>query len=186
VPRLGDLSIDMTYRAVGHALTAWEKFERELAEIFSFLAAKRFRYLPAMRAYGSILTLRGRIDLLKTASEAVLAEKPNKVFRLRLASLLDGATNFGSRRNEIAHGVVMRYRNLRTDPRSYVLAPNFLSTNKFKFPKAEQSESGEIATLRAAYIYSSVELDAFAEQFDRLRTEAIAVTKIASHHVLKS
>lgn len=182
-PSLGDLDPDITYRAVGEALTLWEKFEREMAGIYSILVAKQPRHSPAMRAYGAILTSRGRIDLLKAASEAVFVYAPNRELRLRFKAILESATEFSVRRNEIAHGIVMRYRNLRSDPKSYVLAPNYLSTHKMKFPSADKCEAGEPGELRAVYAYSSSEIGYFSGHFQGLRTEAATIASKLQQHV---
>ena len=64
----GDAGENGMYLAVGRALTAWEYVEEAFADIFAtFVGAHESRepeVVPAFRAYGSVITSRGRADML--------------------------------------------------------------------------------------------------------------------------
>jgi hypothetical protein len=105
-PDKGDPKPDMTYAAVGRALSQWEKFEGELSELFAVFAGGVPTSLPAVRAYGSIQTFRGRADMIEAAAEGFFVVFPNDDLAGRIGKLLERARNYSPRRNEIAHGVV--------------------------------------------------------------------------------
>lgn len=63
-PERGDPNAEQTYRAVGQALTRWEKLENQLATIF----AATIRGKPggaARRAYGVIPAGRTRVEIFE-------------------------------------------------------------------------------------------------------------------------
>jgi hypothetical protein len=175
-PLKGDAVAETTYAAVGRALSAWEVFERVLSHIFAGLVSDRDDDLPALRAYGSIVTFRGRTEMIRAAAEAYFAAYPNPGGHTLLKKLLDDALEFSGRRNEIAHGFVNGWRPEQA-PKSdhgFVLMPFHYSPRKSKFDTSEilMQSSPRRPVLRQAYIYSSKEIDAFRVQFESLARHA--------------
>ena len=182
-PKVGDATLKDVYCAVGEALTDWEKLDRNLAAVFALLISGETSQLAPMRAYGSIVSARGRVDLVRAACSAKFAERPNRNLRLRLQELLDEAEAFAARRNDIAHGIAAPYRSMDDRLLGYALAPAASSTRKARLTAAELCEAGEAPTFTASYIYTSIEMKYFGIQFTRLRHEAVFVTRALREYI---
>jgi hypothetical protein len=93
-PKRGDKKADMTYAAVGRALTQWEYLETKLAELFSKLvggecpSADETVYHPADRAYGSVLGSSARLTMIEEAAKAHFQWYPNAPLEKRLDYLM--------------------------------------------------------------------------------------------------
>jgi len=105
-PTKGDEKQETTFVAVGRALTAWEEFESAFAHLFSEVIGVSGDNLPAIRAYGAVLTFRGRAEMMEAAAEAYFFEHPQEKLQRDMKNLLTAAKGFAARRNEIAHGIV--------------------------------------------------------------------------------
>ena len=76
-----------------------------------------------------------------------------------------------ARRNEIAHGIVGPYSNVALGKTSgFVLYPTYYATRKRDLP-----EAGPLTDMKLRYIYSSVEITAFGEQFSKLAEATIDI-----------
>jgi hypothetical protein len=76
-----------------------------------------------------------------------------------------------ARRNEIAHGIVGPYSNVALGKTSgFVLHPAYYATRKRDLP-----ETGPLSDMKLRYIYSSVEIGAFGDQFSKLADAAIDI-----------
>jgi hypothetical protein len=108
-PEVGDASEDHTFRAVGQALSRWERLENQLATIF----AATIRGQPAAaarRAYGIVQTGRTRTDMIRAAATTRFEGRRTHAFVMpELKALLDLVDKYAARQNEIAHGVVYPY-----------------------------------------------------------------------------
>jgi hypothetical protein len=162
-PEHGDPTADDTYRAVGLALSRWEKLENQLATIF----AATVRGSPgsaARRAYGIVQVARTRLDMIEEAANTRFIGK--RTYGQVMPALLD-LTNlvgkYAARRNEIAHGVVYRYSVYKTDAVGFCLFPSYYNTRK----RGTDNEP--------SYIYSSAEIDYFSERFLELGPKASVV-----------
>jgi hypothetical protein len=182
-PEEGDPSIDITFAAVGRALSQWELFEGHLSLMFSYLIGSGYGNVAALRAYGSVESFRGRSKLIDTATEVYFRLKPNKDLEERLYSLTKVARNqAAARRNEIAHGIANLYVKPNPDGEEpefhgYVLYPAYYATKKRVLP-----ETGPLEIVKMTYIYSSNEIDHFKNEFEKLADEALNVlTDLTSH-----
>jgi hypothetical protein len=178
----------MTYAAVGRALSAWEKFETEFGFIFCYLTGSEHNLLPIWRAYGSIVTFRGRKEMLQEAAEMFLFLHPDPATKSAIDSLVKRADGFCARRNEIAHGVVMPYQLGSGPPRGtgFILAPARYASIKV-VPKLLDRPDGPPGTdntvfLDPRYVYSSLEIDAFTAHFSALEREATATRILVWQH----
>lgn len=75
-PIVGDADPSNIYLAVGLALDTWESLEEELALIFASLIGSDDP-IASMRAYGSVITSRGRNEMISAAAEAYFSDAPN-------------------------------------------------------------------------------------------------------------
>lgn len=78
---LGDPDEKALFDAVGRALTAWETVEIECARLFAVFVATRRKYTyydPAVRAYGAIIGVVNRKNMLELAAESFFTKRPKK------------------------------------------------------------------------------------------------------------
>lgn len=179
-PHKGDEKKETLFAAVGSALSAWESIEIRLSNIFSTLVSPRSESLPAQRAYGSVLTFRGRSEMISAAADAAFFLTPDDTLHHDLSKLLDQIGRFAARRNEIAHGRVTTYytaprsgfiiQTVREMPAGYILEPPNYATNKTKL--APGRIILETAHHKPSYAYSSVEIGVLEKHFVRLEEEA--------------
>ncbi|MGQ0741596.1 MAG: hypothetical protein ACT4OG_04790 [Alphaproteobacteria bacterium] len=169
-PDKGDLAEDTLFASVGRALSAWEKFEINLARLFAAVLGPTESIHPAMRAYGAVITFRGRIQMLSMAAETRFIEAPSEVVQPDFKQVISRAQDYGARRNEIAHGVVLPYQDIADENtrEGYVLAPAVYLSTKRKFLPSPSLLSHYKSS--PSYVYSSKEVLAFARQFYRLAT----------------
>jgi hypothetical protein len=188
-PNTGDADINVTYASVGRALSNWEQFESHLAVVFARLIGIGSITRPAERAYGSVRTFEGRVEMITYAAESHfdLFGGPNsmKAVQSVLKGLLKTARQDACpRRNEIAHGVVQEYGKFVhvADASGFVLGPSDYMTNKrnladievqtVRFSNVPQSFMKDAPTAKTvikttlpSYLYSSKEIDKLGELF---------------------
>lgn len=98
----------------------------------------------------------------------------NQQFR----EIMNLAQKFSARRNDIAHGFVQPWPSLPPpETNGFALFPTTYSTNKNTL-----KEPGEAPYLRTGwaypdYIYTSVEIDAYAEKFSELEAKAAELNR---------
>lgn len=179
-PAEGDAEKDTLFAAVGSALSAWEGLEGRLSLIFGTLVSPNQVDLAAQRAYGSLLTFRGRGDMIDAAATAVFFLSPNDTLQKALSDLVKEIGKFAARRNEIAHGKIKDYSRpagmflimagQHTRRAGHVLEPTMYATKKTKLKLGRVLI--ETAHHEPTYIYSSVEIMAFQKHFERLTGQA--------------
>ena len=176
-PPAGAPTRDAVFLEVGRALSAWEGVEGNLAYIFATLVTPRGSQLAALRAYGSVLTGRGRVEMMVAAAAAFFFGQEEVQEYVALRDLLKEVAGFAGRRNEIAHGIVGRYdigpATSRRETPSYVLGPPQYATKKTML-KPRRSRA-EVVHHAPRYAYSDVQIDAFRRQFARLERHAVGV-----------
>jgi len=174
-PLSGDASEGITFTSVGRALTRWEEFELAFATLFSALVGTNDNNAAAIRAYGSVITFRGRADMVRAAAEVHFQLYPDPEIEKKFDAFVNELTNRAcARRNEIAHGVVRaEHRGLE---RHFYLNPPYYAANKNRLSRVETSEGGfQMAWFEAKYAYSSVEINRFAEAFQGLVPRLVVI-----------
>lgn len=169
LPEKGDWSESALYESVGRALTNWERFEHELANLFAaFLSPSLYR-LPASRAYGSVISFQARANMVQAAGDAFFLIEPNPQQEADFESILNLARGYSARRNDIAHGVVGQYASPAGRVRGLALLPAEYATSKHEFRKDVdlKRSPGAIAT-RPKYAYTTAEVRFFSGQFQQL------------------
>lgn len=161
----GDDEPKELFAAIGAALTEWEQVESSLAEIFAVLvsaARKSTFWSPAIQAYGTVISVRGRCDMVRVGADAYFNTRKKKrdSFRETLSKLIIEVLEFSNRRNEIAHGQVASILALydASPPRSlgYYLFPSLYNPKKFKFGG------------KASYTYMSSDVIHYRQEFTKL------------------
>jgi hypothetical protein len=163
-PKQGDKRANATYEAVGRALTQWEYLEAKLAELFSQLVGGEWagnderQYHPAVRAYGSVLGSAARLTMIEAAAKAHFQWYPNPDLEKRLDEHIGTeCRKFSGKRDNIAHGIVdMRFSDAPKLKLGHWLVPSIYVTKKHPLKGP------------SAYAYTSVEINYFLHEFDRL------------------
>lgn len=179
VPLKGDPDQQVLFAAVGAALSAWESLEERLSHTFELLVSPEGGSLSALRAYGSILTFRGRGEMIKAAAEGAFFLKPDPDLPKRLKALIDEITNFATRRNEIAHGIIQTLYTPylesvgtflgRVKIDGYVIGPPIYATNKTDLEPGRGLL--ETAHHKPNYGYHSTSIGLLTKHFARLADE---------------
>jgi hypothetical protein len=170
-PQIGEASEDITFTSVGRALTRWEEFEVVFASLFSALVATEDSNAAAIRAYGSVITFRGRAEMVRAAAEVQFSLFRNSALEKGFRAFVNELTNHASaRRNEIAHGVVRVTPIIKdyTVVPQYFLYPPYYASNKLQLNRIDSSDGRQMAWYEPKYIYSSVEINQFARSFSDL------------------
>lgn len=156
-PDKGDPSADITFTAVGRAMTEWEHVESALGDFFAFLLGVDFGLSdPALRAYGSVTSFSNRATMLEQAAEAFFHINPNPQFKERFRRLITiECRKFSARRNEIAHGRVLAGFD-KAGGISHFLMPSLYAVKKWDLQNIPQ------------YLYTSKEISHFSREFDSL------------------
>src|SRR5438067_51912 len=94
-------------RAVGKALSTWEFTEGIFAHLFATLIRPLRGSYAARRAYGSIQASRGRLEIIQTTAEVFFRNLPSIDLQADLKEVMKLYGEAGSRRNDIAHGLLM-------------------------------------------------------------------------------
>lgn len=181
-PEIGDATEDIIFTSVGRALTRWEEFEAVFASLFLALIDSEDNNAAASRAYGSVLTFRGRADMVRAAAEVHFSLFPDPEVERKFDAFVNELTNHAcARRNEIAHGVVRSAATLITKDdgtvaRHYCLYPPYYAANKNRLNRMDTNEGGlHVGWFEAKYVYSSVEIDRFAEAFRALTPRLVTI-----------
>ncbi len=163
-PKKGDPNLEVTYCAVGRALSQWEWFEGNLSLIFTYVIGTGHGNVAAARAYGAVEVFRARKSLMEHAAEVYFRLAPDDELEKKLKTLLSDAIQLAGRRNDIAHGIVNPYFEGEVPKHSgWVLYPAYYATRKRKL-----SEAGPLTDVTLTYAYSSVEIDQFGDEFAKL------------------
>ena len=156
---VGSPTEDEIYLSVGRALHAWETVEEELALIFGALVGAEDT-VASMRAYGSVITSRGRNEMVSAAAGAYFLSHPHPFLESRFRSVMPAVQGYGARRNDLAHGILRTIRN----GEGYVLTPSAYMTQKVKH------------FVGLTYAYNAAHIDAFFVDFLILRDELSDLT----------
>ena len=167
LPPYGDWSEVEIYASVGRALSQWELFEIAFADLFAAFLTPSTYSLPAQRAYGSIVTSRGRVEMVRAAGTAYFAAMPSKEHELAFDDTCKAVRNFGARRNEIAHGIVSAYSATDGPVRGLALVPPRYASNKLTLNASENPMRFDPSE-HPKYAYTSVEINYFADRFQEM------------------
>ena len=175
---IGEPSADPIYLAVGRALSYWERAEQGFATLFQTLIESQSA--AAARAYGSITNSAGRRQALRSAAEVTFAEKD--ITHLDREEFKDLMTHFekaSSRRDDIAHGIVMFEMVSGEDgkllqPAGWLLlVPDYNTSRTFALPQ----DRSEVFWDRGKYRYNSADIAVYERKFTALTEWAFDYAK---------
>ncbi len=192
----GSPTEDDVYLAVGRALTAWERIEVQLSELYLFFIGRHYSYpneyrrtvTASLRAYGSVNGFITRFEMIEKAGDIFfhprqfgplqnreldlkLIEQEKKL-QSRFSTIVEETRGFVARRNEIAHGIVggVRTSPIPSSPQTYFLSPPYY--NSRKYPRGRDEKSRTIFET-ATYHYTAEDVDYYRNQFCELRKKIL-------------
>lgn len=171
------------YSAVGVALTEWERFEAQAGNLFLEIT-RPIERVALLRAYGSIVTFSGRLEMIDAAMEAHLNMRPDDILAAAYRQFWDEAKGFSPRRNEIAHGVCFpSWHEISADEndRGYLLFPSDYATNKHELIGVHEWGHSELPV----YGYGADDIRYYADRFSRLANHAKAVGALVRANCLR-
>ena len=174
----GDAQENDIFVAVGSALTEWENVEVECAKLFAVLVStslKRTYLAPAVRAYGAIISVRSKGEMLRLAAESYFERRRAKQasFRDTFNERLKEYREFSNRRNDIAHGCLKSVfvteqttkKGRRRGAIGFYLLPSFYNPKKFKEEKfSYQYTSSDIIYYRQEFTKLQLRIESLRER----------------------
>jgi hypothetical protein len=167
-PQGGDPTPDLTYGAVGYALSTWEELEYVLFDLFARLSGRNMAHNDTMVLYSQGRIFRDRFDTLLRAFGDYFRRYPNQHmegdFDALAATILCGA----EQRNNISHGIVVAsifgfppsaFRSIPREGSWYLIPANY------NFRKQILGSSGMAMDFQAGYIYTSTDIENIADKF---------------------
>lgn len=157
----GDPAAGALYHNVGAALTQWESLESSLAELFDALVTNALSKMDSNRAafcaFRAVTVSSARTELVTAAAPRALKDWTDLLETV--VSFLGRVADFGSRRNEIAHGMVVSAGEF-----GFYLVPNNVNPRKW-------DKNG-----KAKYQYVAADIQHYLKHFTALRSECEELT----------
>jgi hypothetical protein len=168
-PKRGDPSADLTFAAVGRAMSGWEELELYLARLYA-----KFLGIPPIKAiaipeYRDVANFHSRATAIQNAADKYFISHPNQDREGEFKQVLGDIRQLASRRNDIAHGVVKLWWNHKetfsqaVDRNEYMLVPSTYSDKKFGDDR------------EPSYLFRSVEINQFVDHFHQYREKLEAI-----------
>lgn len=168
-PFVGDWSESRLYESVGRALSKWETFESEFANLFIAFLGPSVDSTPAQRAYGSVVSFEGRYQMVMAAAEAYFAstyqepiKKRGQIIGRAFNEVARKAYTLSKHRNRIAHGVVGEYHTPEGHARGLALMPAYYSKHHRSLVEKPRGST------KPDYAYTTGEISFFGERFREL------------------
>lgn len=174
----GDAARESIFTAIGRATVNWGFFEGGVARVFSrLLGANQTDVLQPMVAYGAVRTFEGRLEMVRAVAtryfmrmrmDDVPKELQERAAKLE-APLRTHTTKewreFAARRNDIIHGIlsVHLFGAAGESEPLWVLVPEYYDEKKTR----------EVNIVE--FIYSSSEINYYAEQFWKIMGQAHSI-----------
>ena len=170
-PTKGDEHIETVYSAIGQMLTFWELTEQGFAYLFNSVVVPEKVSKPAQRAYGTLQAARTRKEMTEASAAVFFHQFPSEALQKRLSDILTQYSKAGSRRGEIAHGIVGGHTwDQRPKFSGYYCGPSFWNTNKRGIQ------------LEPKFIYNSSQINELARGFSQLNIEVNHLASEISAH----
>jgi hypothetical protein len=181
LPDQGDPTDDVTYAAVGRALSRWEKLEVELAGLYAILTGRSKFDMTAIRAYGSGRIFADRMTGLATVACPYFVRNSGQKEEAAFESIVCRARKLSARRNDIAHGIVNKILRATVDYRNPVGgSAQVLTSDNFCLMPPHYDPRRRNQT-EPKYSYSSQDMNEYGGHFAALALEVDQFTsQIAS------
>jgi len=179
---MGDSDENAIFNAVGRALTEWEQVENACARLFAIVVSvnqRRTYHAPAVRAYGCIVSVPTKCEMLRLAATPYFARRKSKTqFEAQFRKLVAEYADFSGRRNDIAHGSVNRVfitekrtaKGHRRGAIGFYLLPSFYNPKKFKEEKfSYQYTSSDVTYYKQEFTKLSLRIGGLGERMEGKR-----------------
>jgi hypothetical protein len=182
VSKVGDADANAIYQAMGYALVAWESLEDLLASLFLYIAESNDPHMSTLlsRTFGSIESSSARREVLKARMQVYLHRWWDMEEVVWLVEELMVALRVAAqRRNEIAHGLTVRFHPAPVDADGerayqpsgvYLLSPRYMTGRNESVPKPPEADPLWVITSKYCYVARDILL--MAEKFNNLRQAA--------------
>jgi hypothetical protein len=170
-PSKGDRDPDTIYLSVGRALSMWEHTEADFSRLFSHLITPGRGSGAARRAYGSIASSNGRRDLIEKAGSVFFQFFPQKELQESFINTVKLYADASARRNDIAHGIVVRFGKNMED--GYFLSANMYTSKTPLFGSP-------------SYYYTTHIIMSFFLEFEKLGDRANGIVRQIEKHYYAS
>jgi hypothetical protein len=176
----GAQDADAIYRAVGWALSNWEKADQELAGLFSVLTNCTDEPISATtirRAYGAIESNSGRRKAVEAVAEVFFGNYWDEpLIRQSVTDIITAVQRASRLRDDIAHGIVWEDIVIgEQDYGAFHMPPQYNTGRTHAF----RQDDGDLGLLRAKYRYTDEDILTFGKKFvelrDTLRTYLISI-----------
>lgn len=165
---IGDDNPHKIYPVIGEITTVWEGAEISYSYLFSTILRPTQSIPAARRAYGSIISAKSRRDMIEGAGEVFFHLFPNARLEQELGEFLNIYMSAANRRNEIAHGVIVRTTGQREG--WYLEANTYSRKRDMNF--------------NSPYAYTGAQMHQIASRFSRLRTDVEGFRSTLKEHFL--
>jgi hypothetical protein len=181
----GEASPQPIYEAVGEVLSHWETAEEALAALFMVLtesATAKETFTAVKRAYGSIETSAGRRRATEAAAEIYLGpmwEKKSSRARELFDQVMEAAACASRRRDDIAHGRVMRLVKNEENIGMFLVPPDYNTGRNHPYPTASPEDQAIFTrhvdghTTQGLFRYVADDILDFAVKFVELREKVL-------------
>jgi hypothetical protein len=156
------------HTAVGFALSAFGALEVNLGLLFGVIVGAYNSRYAAERAFGSIRTFEGKKEMLEAAAAAYFLEYEDDDLQAEFNTARKRWREAATFRNEIAHGLVARWRNPAGEILGFTLQPGMWDFRKTNYVGGLEYD--------VQYSYSAKELRLFGHAFIQLAIEAEDLT----------
>ena len=173
LPLTADTSQSILFEVLGRTLDRWEYTEIGLSIMYClFVGDPTFE---KMREYGEGRIFRERQAILRRAADKWFTKHPNQNEEGEFDKLMEAATGFAARRNEIAHGVVMNVQGVHFWQEKLRLAspnaPHFLIVPSIHTIRKHDSTGMPVygyASQQVEYLYNQIaKLEVAVDSFKR-------------------
>lgn len=174
------------FKAVGYALTNWELAEEQMQTLFLVLSEVNSpaSYLTVKRAYGSIISNSSRRTAIESVAEVYCGEHwENPVVKKPFDDVIQNIGKASKRRDDIAHGKVVRYTTISSGVRIergvFLFPPDYNSERTHAFLKQQAWVPGKDmwpSSHQGKFHFTDSEIEEYAKRFLSLKDAIWSLT----------
>lgn len=191
---IGDSDASELYRAIGQALTVWERLDDNIGILFAVLVNSRQGAAEA--AFGMVQSIEQQLRMVSAAADRIYPKIQNAQtlemeappIRTEIAQLINDLVHLAGCRNNIAHGIVTHFQTTSTDKdgvstetdHGVFLIPGHTNTKKRPSSEHQLARLQEHGFDRApqhlnSYAYTAAQVNTFANHFEDYRKRSSAL-----------
>jgi len=170
IPDHGDVDANLTYAAVGRAMSEWEELELYLARLYAAFTGVTPLKAISTSAYRNAAIFRERARVIEEVAKAYFIKHPNQEIEAEFSNLICEIREFSARRNDIAHGVVKLIwfgdTNAATLDEALIRDEHMPAPATYRDKKFQGDRTPD-------YLFRSNEIDHFTDHFHNLRLNRV-------------